>query len=69
MHYAPDFVRLAEAYGAAGYRIIREEEVDNILKEAFNNNRPTFIDVHVDPEENVYPMVPAGASLKDMLLV
>ncbi len=69
MHYAPDFVRLAEAYGAAGYRIIREEEVDNILKEAFNNNRPTFIDVHVDPEENVYPMVPAGASLRDMLLV
>ena len=69
MNYAPDFVKLAEAYGAAGYRIEKEEEVDKILKEAFSNGRPTFIDVHVDPDENVYPMVPAGASLRDMLLV
>jgi len=69
MNYAPDFVKLAEAYGAAGYRIEKEEEVDKILKEAFVNGRPTLIDVHVDPEEKVYPMVPAGASLRDMLLV
>ncbi len=38
------------------------------LKEAFSNNKPTFIDVIVNPEECVYPMVPAGASLKEMLL-
>lgn len=69
MNYAPDFVKLAEAYGAKGYRIEKEEEVDTVLKEAFENNSPTFIDVHVDPEECVYPMVPAGASLREMLLV
>jgi len=69
MNYAPDFVKLAEAYGAKGYRIEKEEEVDTVLKEAFDNNSPTFIDVHVDPEECVYPMVPAGASLREMLLV
>jgi acetolactate synthase-1/2/3 large subunit len=65
----PDFVKVAEAYGAAGYRINKEEDVDRVLKEAFRNNQPTFIDVHVDPGECVYPMVPAGASLKEMLLV
>jgi acetolactate synthase-1/2/3 large subunit len=66
---SPDFVKVAEAYGAAGYRIDKEEEVDMVLKEAFRNNQPAFIDVHVDPLECVYPMVPAGASLKEMLLV
>ena len=67
--HAPDFVKLAEAYGAAGYRIEKEDEVDAILKEAFHNNRPTFIDVKVDPYECVYPIVPPGAPLKEMLLV
>jgi acetolactate synthase I/II/III large subunit len=65
----PDFVKLAEAYGAAGYRIEKEQEVDAILKDAFQNGKTTLIDVRVDPEEGVYPMVPAGAPLSDMLLV
>lgn len=69
MDHAPDFLKLAEAYGAVGYRIETEKEVDVVLKEAFANKRPTFIDVRVDPEECVYPMVPAGAPLKEMLLV
>lgn len=69
MDHAPDFVKLAEAYGAAGYRITKEEEVDDILQKAFRNNKTTIIDVQVNPEECVYPMVPAGAPLKDMLLV
>jgi len=69
MDYAPDFVKLAEAYGAAGYRITKEEEVDDILQKAFRNNKTTIIDVQVSPEECVYPMVPAGAPLKEMLLV
>lgn len=67
--YAPDFVKLAHAYGAEGFRITKEEEVEPILKEAFQNGKPTFVDVHINPEECVYPMVPAGAALKDMLLV
>jgi acetolactate synthase I/II/III large subunit len=66
---APDFVKLADAYGAAGYRIESEDEVESVLREAFHNGRPTLIDVKVNPEEGVYPMVPAGAPLKEMLLV
>lgn len=66
---APDFVKLADAYGAAGYRIESEDEVESVLREAFHNGRPTLIDVKVNPEESVYPMVPAGAPLKEMLLV
>ena len=66
---APDFVKLADAYGAAGYRIETENEVESVLREAFHNGRPTLIDVKVNPEESVYPMVPAGAPLREMLLV
>lgn len=66
---APDFVKLADAYGAAGYRIETEDEVESVLREAFHNGRPTLIDVKVNPEESVYPMVPAGAPLREMLLV
>jgi acetolactate synthase-1/2/3 large subunit len=62
-------VKVAEAYGAIGCRLDAEADVDNVLKEAFRNNKPTFIDVRVNPDECVYPMVPAGASLKEMLLV
>jgi len=65
----PNFVKLAEAYGAVGYEVEHESEVDRVLKKAFTNGRPTLIDVHVNPEEMVYPMVPAGASLRDMMLV
>ncbi|HEX2966677.1 MAG TPA: biosynthetic-type acetolactate synthase large subunit [Syntrophorhabdaceae bacterium] len=67
--HCPDFVKVAEAYGAVGLRLDNEKDVDAVLKEAFRNNKPTFVDVLVNPEECVYPMVPAGASLKEMLLV
>lgn len=66
---APDFVKLADAYGAAGYRIESEAEVEKVLREAFRNGKPTLIDVKVNPEESVFPMVPAGAPLREMLLV
>ncbi len=65
----PNFVRLAEAYGAVGYEVEHESEVDKVLKKAFSNGRPTLVDIHVNPEEGVYPIVPAGAALTDMLLV
>jgi acetolactate synthase I/II/III large subunit len=65
----PNFVKLAEAYGAVGYEIEHENEVERVLKKAFGNGRPTLIDVHVNPEEGVYPMVPAGKALGEMLLV
>jgi acetolactate synthase I/II/III large subunit len=65
----PNFVKLAEAYGAVGYEVEDEKEVDKVLKKAFGNGKPTLIDIHVNPEEGVYPIVPAGAALRDMLLV
>jgi acetolactate synthase-1/2/3 large subunit len=65
----PNFVKLAEAYGAAGYEIEHENEVDRVLKKAFSNGKPTLIDVHISPDEGVYPIVPSGAALRDMLLV
>lgn len=69
MDAQPDFVKLAEAYGASGYRITEEAQLESVLKEAFANPNTCIIDVHVEREENVYPMVPAGASLEEMLLV
>ncbi len=65
----PDFVKLAEAYGAEGYRIVKMEDLEETLKKALTSPATAIIDVHVDREENVYPIVPAGASLDDMLLV
>lgn len=66
---APDFVKLAEAYGAVGLRATRSSEVENVIKESLKTKGPVIIDFVVDREEGVYPMVPAGAPLKDMILV
>jgi acetolactate synthase-1/2/3 large subunit len=69
MDFQPDFVALAEAYGAAGFRITDPSKLKSTLKEAFDLPKPVIVDVPVEQEENVYPMVPAGASLSEMLLV
>ena len=65
----PDFVKLAEAYGAEGYRIKTGEDLETILPKALLSPHTAVIDVTIEREENVYPMVPAGAALGDMLLV
>ncbi len=65
----PDFVKLAEAYGAVGYTVDKKEDVENVLKEAFSIKKPVIIDFKVEEEENVYPMVPAGEPINKMLLV
>lgn len=69
MEAQPDFVKLAEAYGAEGYRITRPEDVESVLAEALASPHTAIIDVHVVREENVYPIVPTGAALSEMLLV
>lgn len=69
MEAQPDFVKLAEAYGAEGYRISKPEELEDVLRKALTSLNPAFIDVMVEREENVYPMVPAGAALDEMLFV
>jgi len=65
--YVPDFVRLAEAYFAVGMRVQKKEDVEPALREALKVKKPVLIDFLVSPEENVTPMVPAGAPLKTMI--
>jgi len=69
MEVTPDFVKLAESFGAVGLRGTKKEEVVPILKKAFSVNKPVIVDFHVEREENVYPMVPAGEPISKMLLV
>ncbi len=69
MDAQPDFVKLAEAYGALGFRVTEEAQLVPVLQQAFAAPNTCIIDVQVAREENVYPMVPAGASLEEMLLV
>jgi len=65
----PDFVKMAEAYGGIGYRVDRLEELDPAIDEALKSeHRFVIIDVAVSKEENVFPMVPAGAALNEMVL-
>lgn len=69
MEHQPDFVKLAEAYGAVGLRASRMNEVDDVIKEALSVDMPVIIDFQVEPEENVFPMVPAGAPITEMIYV
>jgi len=68
LNTVPDFVKLAEAYGAAGVRIDKVGDVDAGVQEALSINRPVVIDVPVYQYENCYPMIPAGGSNHEMLL-
>ncbi len=69
MAHEPDFVKLAEAYGAVGLRATRPQEVESVLDEGLSISRPVIMDFMVEKEECVYPMVPAGSSITEMLLV
>ena len=67
--YTPDFVKLAESYGAKGLRVSRKEEIEAAFEEAKKNTKtPTLIEFLIDPEEIVYPMVQPGGSLDEMIL-
>ncbi|MFT5471121.1 MAG: acetolactate synthase-1/2/3 large subunit, partial [Verrucomicrobiales bacterium] len=64
----PDFVKLAESYGAAGFNIKRPADVTKVLKKALEiNDRPVLINAECVKTDNVFPMIPAGAALEDML--
>lgn len=69
VEHAPDFVKLAEAYGAVGLRAQKPEEVEAVLKEGLFSPKTVIMDFIVEREESVYPMVPAGAPITEMLLV
>jgi acetolactate synthase-1/2/3 large subunit len=64
----PDFVKLAEAYGAVGLRAEKVSDLDSVIKEAIGSDKPVVVDVLVDQYENCYPMIPAGGCNHEMIL-
>jgi acetolactate synthase I/II/III large subunit len=69
MDIAPDFVELARAYGAVGLRATKKSEVEDVIKEALAVDNTVLMDFKISREEGVFPMVPAGKSNTEMLLV
>jgi acetolactate synthase-1/2/3 large subunit len=68
MEWLPDFVKLAEAYGAVGLRATKPDQLSSVLERGLATPGCVVMDVMVAEEENVYPMVPAGAGLKEIVL-
>jgi len=66
--YVPDFVKLAEAYGAMGIRVERPEDVEGAIREAIHSPKTVILEFLVAREENVYPMVPAGAGINEIMI-
>jgi acetolactate synthase-1/2/3 large subunit len=65
----PDFVKLAESYGAKGFQIKRPADIEKVLTRALEyNDGPCLINCEVVKEDNVFPMIPAGAALEDMIV-
>jgi len=68
LNCCPDFVKLAEAYGAVGLRIEKKEDVSRVLTQAMSiTDKPTVLDFRIAPEENVFPMVPPGGTVGQMI--
>ncbi|MGC8765501.1 MAG: biosynthetic-type acetolactate synthase large subunit [Brevinematia bacterium] len=65
--YYPDFLKIADAYGFWGKRVTKNEELEKALKEMIEYDGPALLDVWIEKEENVFPMVPAGANLTQMI--
>jgi acetolactate synthase-1/2/3 large subunit len=64
---SPDFVKLAEAFGAVGIRVEKPKDIAPAIKEAFKSGKPTVVDFMINHEENIFPMVPPGKCLKDII--
>ncbi len=64
----PDFVKLAECYGIKGLRATKPDEVDDVIRAMIDHDGPVIADICIDKEENVYPMIPAGAAHHEMKL-
>jgi acetolactate synthase-1/2/3 large subunit len=64
----PDFVRLAETYGAMGIRAESTKQIESAIRRSVKEEQTTVIEVPIDPEENVYPMIPPGMGLRDILV-
>jgi acetolactate synthase-1/2/3 large subunit len=68
MDSLPDFVKLAEAYGILGLRASKVSEVDKVIRDMLAHDGPVVVDMMVDQNENVYPMIPAGAAHHEIVL-
>lgn len=66
-HNCPDYVKIADAYGAQGIKVQSMQELDKALRAAIKTDVATVIDITIDPEEDVYPFVAPGTGLKDMI--
>lgn len=67
--YTPNFIKLAESYGAKGIRVMKKEDIAAAFEEAKKNTKtPTIIEFIIDPEEMVYPMIKPGGTLEDMIM-
>ena len=64
---SPDFVKLAESYGAVGIRVTKKEDVRAAIEKALSIDNTVFVDFQVEPEENVFPMVPAGEAINNIM--
>ena len=64
----PDFVRLASAYGIEGFRLRRTADIDKVLTKALKHDGPAVVHAEVEKEDNVFPMIPAGAAISEMLI-
>jgi acetolactate synthase-1/2/3 large subunit len=67
MGSSPDWVKLAEAFGARGMRVDQDADMEDAMREAIGHEGPVVLDVRVRKEENCYPMIPAGAAARDMV--
>ena len=65
--FQPSFSKLAEAYGIKGYDVRTEEEAERVFNEEFSKDSPVLINIFVEPEENVYPMVAPGKGINEMV--
>ena len=68
LDFAPDFVKLADAYGIQGARVEHRTDVPDAIEDFLSDREPRLLDVWVDPAENVYPIVPPGAALAEMVV-
>jgi acetolactate synthase-1/2/3 large subunit len=66
-HQVPDYATLAEAYGAKGYTVTTEDELEPVLAEALSLGRTAVVDCRVDPREQCFPMIPAGAAALELI--
>ncbi len=68
LRVSPDYAKIAEAYGLRGYTVRRPEELTDLFEQELLASEPVLFDVHVAAEENVYPMVPPGAAITEMIV-